>query len=60
TIIAQIGTKKQRGKPGDLFIVPKRKKHRIMGITEAIILEVAFGKVLETDIVRYEDDYGRV
>lgn len=60
TIIAQIGTQKHRGKPGDLFIIPKKKKHRIIGVTEAVILEVAFGKTLETDIVRYEDDYGRV
>jgi mannose-6-phosphate isomerase-like protein (cupin superfamily) len=60
TIMAQIGTKKYPGKPGDLFIIPKKKKHRIMGVSKAVILEVAFGKTLETDIIRYEDDYGRV
>lgn len=60
SIIAQIGMKKHKGNPGDLFIIPKKRKHRIIGVTEAIILEVAFGKTLETDIVRYEDDYGRV
>ena len=59
SIIAQIGSKKRRANPGDLLVIPKKIKHRITGITEAVILEVAFGKVLETDIVRYEDDYGR-
>jgi mannose-6-phosphate isomerase-like protein (cupin superfamily) len=60
TIIAQIGNKRRTGKPGDLFIVPKKRKHRIIGVTKASILEVAFGKTLEQDIVRYEDDYGRI
>jgi len=58
-IIAQIGSKKHHGKEGDFFIIPKKKKHRIIGVKKAVILEVAFGKTLETDIVRYEDDYGR-
>jgi len=40
-------------------IGPIKKKHRIIGINEACVLELAFGRVLETDIVRYEDDYGR-
>lgn len=58
-IIAQIGSKKHSGNSGDVFIVPKKKKHRIIGVEKAVILEVAFGKTLETDIKRYEDDYGR-
>lgn len=60
TILAQIGKERRKGKSGDFFFVPKKKKHRITGITEAVVLEVAFGKTLETDITRYEDDYGRV
>ena len=57
--IIQIGKKQTRAQPGDTFFVPKNTKHRISGITRACILEVAFGKVVEKDIVRYEDDYGR-
>ncbi|GAG20997.1 unnamed protein product [marine sediment metagenome] len=58
-IIAFIGNKNYEAKQGDVIFVPKKKKHRIEGISEACILEVAFGRVLERDIVRYEDDYGR-
>lgn len=58
-IQAQIGTKCVSVKPGETVFVPKNKKHRIIGVSEACVLEVAFGKVLERDIIRYEDDYGR-
>ncbi len=60
SITAHIGTKKHHAQPGDVLYVPKKKKHRIIGVTEAVILEVATGRTLETDIERYEDDYGRV
>ncbi|OGO91517.1 MAG: hypothetical protein A3F41_06400 [Coxiella sp. RIFCSPHIGHO2_12_FULL_44_14] len=58
-IHALIGEKWQRADPGDVLFIPRKKKHRIMGITDACILEIAFGRVLEKDIIRYEDDYGR-
>ena len=58
-IKAQIGNKVNNAKVGDIIYVPKQKKHRIIGVTQAYVLEVAFEKVLERDIVRYEDDYGR-
>jgi mannose-6-phosphate isomerase len=46
---------------GDEFVIPRRTKHRISsrGPT-ARILEVAFGKFDEDDIVRLEDIYSRV
>lgn len=58
-ITVQLGNKKFDAKKGDLIFVPKTKKHRIIGKTKACVFEVAYGKVLERDIVRYEDDYGR-
>jgi mannose-6-phosphate isomerase len=58
-IIATVGNNTHEAHTGDVVIVPKNTKHRITGITQACILEVAFGKVLERDIDRYEDDYGR-
>lgn len=59
SIIVQTGNTQRKGKSGDVFFIPKRRKHRILGIKEAVVLEVAFGKVLERDIIRYKDDYGR-
>lgn len=60
TVDAQIGTKHKKSKIGDVFFIPKKRKHRILGITDACVLEFAFGRVLEKDIIRYEDDYGRI
>ena len=59
-IIAEVGGKKFDAKKGELIFVPKTKKHRITGKTKACIFEVGYGKVLERDITRYEDDYGRI
>lgn len=58
-ITVQVGTKKYDADTGDLIFIPKTKKHRIIGKTKACVFEVAYGKVLERDITRYEDDYGR-
>ncbi len=60
SILAQIGRSQRQAWPGDIVFVPKHRKHRITGIKRACILEVAFGKVFERDIIRFEDDYGRV
>ena len=60
TIDAQIGRKIQRAGPGEVFFIPKTRKHRITGITDACVLELAFGVVYERDIQRFEDDYNRV
>ena len=45
---------------GDMLCVPQGEKHRLCGVTDAIVLEAAFGKPREGDITRYDDDYGRV
>ena len=44
---------------GDSISVPRRAKHRIEGIEKSVVLEIAYGKQDENDIVRLADDYGR-
>jgi len=39
----------------------RNEKHRLIGSkTGGRVLEISFGKFNEKDIVRYEDDYGRI
>ncbi len=59
--IVTIGKKKIRAKVGDNFEIKKKQIHRMQGLSKgAKILEIHFGKFDENDIVRLEDDYGRV
>jgi mannose-6-phosphate isomerase-like protein (cupin superfamily) len=44
---------------GNSIFIPKCAKHRLVGITGAYIIELAWGKPKEDDIIRYEDDYER-
>lgn len=58
--IVTIGKKKIKAKPGDEFMVPKLKKHRIEAKGEAVqLLEICYGNFNEDDIVRIKDKYGR-
>ena len=45
---------------GEYIKIEKNEKHRIAGIADSWILEVAFGDAREDDITRFEDDYGRI
>ena len=45
--------------PGEQLKVNKGVKHRIVGLTNACVVEIALGLVKETDIIRYQDEYGR-
>lgn len=47
-------------KYGDVFWVEKGTPHRLMSKKGAILIEVALGQFDENDIVRLEDDHGRV
>ena len=47
-------------KEGEFVKINKKEKHRITGLKDSWILETAFGQVRENDIVRFEDDYGRI
>jgi mannose-6-phosphate isomerase-like protein (cupin superfamily) len=58
-ILATVGSRQIPVSSGEMVMVEKGQKHRIQGITDACIVEVAFGRPLQNDITRYEDDYGR-
>ncbi|MDP3004340.1 MAG: hypothetical protein Q8N43_02450 [Candidatus Azambacteria bacterium] len=45
---------------GEYLKINKKENHRIYGLTNARVLEVAFGQLKEGDIIRYEDKYGRI
>lgn len=55
----RLGPSVRRCGPGDVALVPRRRWHRLAALSEACVLEVASGIVLERDIERGEDDYGR-
>ena len=57
----EIGDQKIDAKVGDNFEIPPKTNHRINGKDKpGKILEISFGNFNENDIVRLEDDYGRV
>lgn len=59
-ITVQIGDELIETKPGDEFVVPAEKLHRIISRgKEARVLEIAFGYSFEEDDYMVEDDYGR-
>jgi mannose-6-phosphate isomerase len=46
---------------GETITIPRQAKHRVLALeSECIILEIAYGRFDENDIVRLEDDYHRV
>jgi mannose-1-phosphate guanylyltransferase/mannose-6-phosphate isomerase len=61
-IRVQIGKEKILLRKGSNILVKKGTKHRLQceGRSAARVLEISFGEFSENDIVRYEDDYGRV
>jgi len=57
----QIGEKTIKMKKGIPYLISRGVKHRLSAQQKrGKILEIAFGKFDEKDILRYEDDYGRV
>lgn len=45
---------------GQSLEIPRRAKHRLAAVKEGcVVLEIAYGKFDEKDIVRIEDDYNR-
>ncbi|MAH07580.1 mannose-6-phosphate isomerase [Candidatus Pacearchaeota archaeon] len=56
-----IGNKTLRGKKGDEFNIPVKKKHRLGAYNKIVkVLEISFGIFDEKDEVKLEDKYGRV
>jgi mannose-6-phosphate isomerase len=46
---------------GETITIPRQARHRVLAReSECIILEIAYGRFDENDIVRIEDDYQRV
>ena len=45
---------------GETITIPRQARHRVLALeSECIILEIAYGRFDENDIVRLEDDYQR-
>lgn len=56
-----IGEKIFHAKPGDSYTISKNTTHRIETGKKGIsLLEISLGEIDEEDIVRIEDDYGRI
>ena len=56
-----LGKKTFKVKKGDEFFIDKKTNHRIEALGKDVhVLEISFGKFDEKDIVRIEDDYGRL
>ena len=47
-------------KHGDQLFIPNTVPHRLEATKDMRILEISFGLFQESDITRFEDDYGRV
>ena len=46
--------------PSVKVFIPKMAKHRLSGISNLKLVEVSFDRFKENDIIRYEDDFGRI
>ncbi len=45
---------------GETLLIPRQARHRVGALdTECVILEIAYGRFEEGDIIRIEDDYNR-
>lgn len=58
--ILRVGTQSMKVIPGSHYFVKKTTPHRLQAFEDLKIFEVGIGKYEETDIIRIEDDYGRV
>ena len=61
TAMVEIDEKTITLQEGETITIPRQTKHRVSALeNDCIILEIAYGKFDENDIVRLEDDYHRV
>lgn len=59
--IVEIGDEKINAKVSDEFNISVNVKHRLSAGENGIsVLEIAWGDFDENDIIRYEDNYGRI
>jgi mannose-6-phosphate isomerase len=61
TAILELDGKAIMLREGETVTIPRQAKHRVGALeSECMILEIAYGRFDENDIVRLEDDYQRV
>jgi mannose-6-phosphate isomerase-like protein (cupin superfamily) len=61
TAVVEIDKKTIVLRVGETITIPRQAKHRVLALeSDCIILEIAYGRFDENDIVRLEDDYQRV
>ena len=61
TAVVEIDKKTIVLREGETITIPRQAKHRVLALkSDCIILEIAYGRFDENDIVRIEDDYQRV
>jgi mannose-6-phosphate isomerase len=61
TAVVEIDKKTIVLREGETITIPRQVKHRVLALeSDCIILEIAYGRFDENDIVRLEDDYQRV
>ncbi len=58
--VAQIGEESHTLEAGSKVYVPRNRLHRLSSDSGVEVLEVSYGDFREDDVVRVEDDYGRV
>lgn len=58
-VIVTLNGRSKRLEAGGEAVIPLRVKHRVFGVTDAVVLELIKGEFYEEDIVRVQDDYGR-
>jgi len=61
-LIAEIDGRKTKFSPNEQAFISKGTEHRLINDSDHVarVLEISFGPFDENDIVRHEDDYGRV
>jgi mannose-6-phosphate isomerase len=61
TAVVEIDKKTIVLREGETITIPRQAKHRVLALkSDCMILEIAYGRFDENDIVRLEDDYQRV
>jgi mannose-6-phosphate isomerase len=60
-LYCQIKNRVRKMKRGACYLIPKGARHRLSAKKQGgRIVEISFGRFDEKDIIRYEDDYGRI
>jgi mannose-6-phosphate isomerase len=61
TAMVELDEKTVTLQEGETISIPRQAKHRVLALeNDCVILEIAYGKFDENDIVRLEDDYHRI